>query len=520
MGLTILIVLFVALAVLSDIGEAKKRERKNKRYEFAPVAYANPNSAASSRWADDGMLKAAGLFKGKGVRIGLSQSGRGLHYGGAGNLILISPARTGKMVSVLAGALLERPNPKASRLIIDPKGELCAVTHAKAAQFSEVVAIDPFGTLKKNGVKGVKVVGFNPLAVLDPTSVSFGGDVDSVTDGVFAREAGGGDNAAFFNDSAALLLSAGIRAVFTKIGRKEERNLVAVREMICRDVFAWAERFAHCGDAAVETECSRYTSKQGRTSKSVEDIVSTFRTQTAFIGMEGIRESLMKDGIRACDLKRKPMTVYLILPLDKLGTKAVKWFRLCMSTWLNELLKEGPRGLGVLCVVDEFFSIGRLDVFQTAMSQAAGAAGLQLWPVLQDLAQLETMYPNQGWRTFLSCAVKIFFGGANLDKQTSEYIAELCGEREIVVQSRSIREDRRTGEVDVSDSGNTVWQKLIQPHEVRRMNDREMIVICEKVGGPVLAVRRPYWETHRGQGGRNPYWNGGGGWLKSVFGAR
>ena len=46
------------------------------------------------------------------------------------------------------------------------------------------------------------------------------------------------------------------------------------------------------------------------------------------------------------------------------------------------------------------------------MSQAAGAAGLQLWPVLQDLAQLQTMYPREGWRTFLSnTAVKIFFGG-------------------------------------------------------------------------------------------------------------
>jgi len=91
MGWTILIVFFVVLAVLSDMGQASKRKRRKEAYEFAPVAYNNPNSAASSRWADDGMLKAAGLFKGKGVRIGLSQSGRVLHYGGAGNLILISP---------------------------------------------------------------------------------------------------------------------------------------------------------------------------------------------------------------------------------------------------------------------------------------------------------------------------------------------------------------------------------------------------------------------------------------------
>ena len=516
-GVLILVLMVAALGDASERNGVRRRAQQAR--EFQPVTYDNPNSASSSRWACDRLLKKAGLFKGKGVRIGLSQSGPVLHYGGPGNLILISPARSGKMTCVLAPALLERANRKQSRDIIDSKGELCAITHAAAAKDSEVVAVDPFGTLKKNRVKGVKVVGCNPLAVLDPKSVSYGSDVDAITDGVFSHEAGGGDNAAFFNDSASLLLSTGIRAVFTRHGRKEERNLVAVREAICRDVFAFARRFANCGDAAVEAELSRYTSRLAPQSKSVEDIISTFRTQTAFIGMEGIRDSLMQDGIRALDLKRKPMTVYRILPLETLGTKAVKWFRLLLSTWLSEWLKAGPRGLPLLCLVDEFFSIGRLETFQAAMSQAAGAAGVQLWPVLQSLSQLQNMYPHEGWRTFLSnSAVKIFFGGTNLDREDAEYISALCGEREMVVSSRTVREDRSRSfgrglyDVDVSDSGSLTWQKLVQPHEVRRMHDREMIVFCEKVSGPIWAKRTPYYEggEFRGKYGRNPYYKGGG----------
>jgi hypothetical protein len=44
-----------------------------------------------------------------------------------------------------------------------------------------------------------------------------------------------------------------------------------------------------------------------------------------------------------------------------------------------------------------------------------------------------------------------------------------------------------------------------------RMNDREMIVFCEKVGGPVWAKRKPYFEgwEFRGKYRPNPYWNGG-----------
>ena len=67
------------------------------------------------------------------------------------------------------------------------------------------------------------------------------------------------------------------------------------------------------------------------------------------------------------------------------------------------------------------------------------------------------MYPREGWRTFLSnTAVKIFFGGHG-DRETSEYISSLCGDREMVTLSRSVREDRNRSvgglcDVDVSDS--------------------------------------------------------------------
>jgi type IV secretion system protein VirD4 len=241
--------------------------------------------------------------------------------------------------------------------------------------------------------------------------------------------------------------------------------------------------------------------------------------------MEGIRESLMADGLRWRDLKRKPMTVYLILPLDKLGTGATKWFRLCMSTGLNELLKAGPRGLPVLWVIDEFFSVNNppLKTFQAAMSQAAGAAKMQVLVVLQDLAQLQTMYPHgQGWRTFLSnSAVKIFFGGPMLDKETSEYIAQMCGEQEVIVSSRNVSDDkaRRVGDlydVNIGDGAAVAWQPLIRPHEVRRMSASEMIVFAEKVGAPIFGKRKPYWETHRGYR-PNPYYNGGGGGLFGIF---
>ncbi len=126
------------------------------------------------------------------------------------------------------------------------------------------------------------------------------------------------------------------------------------------------------------------------------------------------------------------MTVYIILPLDKLASCG-KWFRLCIAAALGDLLKAGPGGLPVLCVIDEFFSIGPLKAFQAAMSQAAGAAGLQLWPVLQDLAQLQTMYPQSraGAPSCQHCREDFLRRSRRPGHRGIHF--KLCGEREMVM---------------------------------------------------------------------------------------
>jgi type IV secretion system protein VirD4 len=512
-----LVLLFVA-GLQETEGQRIKKRRKLANTILEPVAYDNPQSPASARWASDKLLRKAGLFKGNGWRIGYSQSGRVLRYGGPGHLLLVAPPRSGKAISVLIQALLERC--KASRIIIDPKAELYAITHEFASRFSKVVVIDPFGLVKRLGIKWGKIVGLNPLASLDPKSVSFGGDVASLADAIVWQEEGGsGDR--HFTDSARQLVAAVIR-VLVKYGKPEEKNLVTVREKICGDIFGFARKYVNCGDSMVRQALARYARQGAEESRELNSVISTAVVQTDFLAVEGISDSLMDGGLRFSDLKRKRMTVYIVLPLDKLASCG-KWFRLCIAAALGDLLKAGPGGLPVLCVIDEFFSIGPLKAFQTAMSQAAGAASLQLWPVLQDLAQLQTMYPNQGWRTFLSTtAVKIFFGGH--DWATAEEISKMCGERELIVPTGSVREnpDKHVGklyDVDITESSGRTWERLVWPHQVARMSAREMIVFCEKVGGPIWAKRKPYFEgwEFRGKYGRNPYYKNGG-WVKAIFG--
>ena len=488
----------------THFGETTWQRRERELLEFEPKNYANRNSQSSARLADDKMLKKAGLFKGKGWRFGYSKSGRLLRYDGPGHMLLVAPPRSGKAVSVLVGMLLEKR--RGSCIIIDPKGELCAITAHAAKSFSDVVIINPFGPLPDapKAFKGLRSVGFNPLDALDPNSISFGGDLDDLADGIVLHQSGG--ESSFFDDTARQLVSTVMR-VIVRTYPVAERNLVTVRKIIAGDVFAFARKWIGSADELVREGLNDYAQRGAEQRKALGDCISTARTQTDFIGKEGIMQSLRRSEFRFDDVKRKPMTVYIVLPLDKLASCG-KWFRLCMAAMLSALLKAGPGGLPVLCICDEFFSIGPLKTFQTAMSQAAGAAKLQLLPVLQDLAQLETMYPNQGWRTFLSCAaVKIFFGSHG-DKQTSEYVSEMCGEREIVVQSVSFHRRNPRAELEGSNSSSTTWQRLVQPHEIRRMDLRtEMIAFVEGVPGPVWGTRRAYYDCREfaGKYRPNPY---------------
>jgi hypothetical protein len=80
-----------------------------------------------------------------------------------------------------------------------------------------------------------------------------------------------------------------------------------------------------------------------------------------------------------------------------------RWLRLLVAQAIGEMARSSakpPRP--VLFLLDEFAALGRLQPVERAMGLMAGY-GLQLWPILQDLHQLRSLYgKNAG--TFLSNA--------------------------------------------------------------------------------------------------------------------
>jgi type IV secretion system protein VirD4 len=195
---------------------------------------------------------------------------------------------------------------------------------------------------------------------------------------------------------------------------------------------------------------------------------------------------------------------------------------LILETALSDLLNETQCGKRkrkpVLIIVDEMAQLGaNMKILENCMGMAAGAAGVQVWCVLQDLSQLKGMFA-QTWETFIqNCGVTMWFGAR--DQTTREYVSKLSGTSEVLSHSRSVTIDRISGEPVVNDSATQFGRPLLLPHEVGEIAPDEMIAFVEDVA-TIRAKRKPYFRVvkFRGKYRKNPYvTNEGGGLFGWLF---
>ena len=103
-------------------------------------------------------------------------------------------------------------------------------------------------------------------------------------------------------------------------------------------------------------------------------------------------------------LKEGNATLYLVLPPDALGPRGT-FLRLFVSMTLNVMMSDLAEKDDARCLfmLDEFYSLGSLDIVAQAMGLMRGY-GVQLWPFMQDLGQLLKLYGDHLSETFFGNA--------------------------------------------------------------------------------------------------------------------
>jgi type IV secretion system protein VirD4 len=476
-------------------------------------------------------------------------TGRKIRYYGDQHILVLGPNGKGKGTRFLMLNLLQMSG--SSIVVIDPKGELAAVTAPYRRTLGRVVIINPFGVLTDiDGYEDLKSDGFNPLARLDPTAKSFNADAARLAEALVTVEEG---QNAHFSQSARALVAALI--MFAVIEKKEPSvgagfrppgagnpNAVALPGQYAdraragaplgtiarvRELLALASEERQWGKAEprgipklaetiMEMHSTNFAGMRNKASqftnwnREIQGVASSAKIQTEPFDDPEIAEDLAKDGFDFRDLKKRPTTVYLILPPDMMARHS-KWLRILLTSALQSVMRPRKRGEPkVLILMDEFYALGHLEIISTVWALVRGY-GIQMIPVLQDLNQLKHLYPKI-WETFIGMAGVVMSFSPN-DLSTAEWLSKRMGERSrlaISYNSGSSSGGSGPGGTTEGFSYTSVKAPLATPHQLLGLGKDKVIVSLDGLSD-VIAVEAPaYYEIVQTdlRARKNPYYHG------------
>lgn len=455
-----------------------------------------PTTFGSSRWATSDDLREKDLLGRDGIILGSIPSDENpgqpaaVSYEGDRHLLTSAPTRSGKGVSHIVPNLLSY---QGSALVIDPKGENAMIT-AKARQKmgQDVYCFDPWH------ISGLGAARFNPLDWLDL------GDVDATENAMLLADAlvqksSHGD--AFWREEAKALLQGLILLVAFDEAYSGQRHLGTVRDLLLLsgdEMKALFQQMANSPHHIVASTGGRSLQKE---EKLMANVLASAQAETHFLDSARIREAMAVSDFKFEDLKKRPMTIYLILPADRLGA-----FGRVLRLLVQQAITVNARNIEdkpekpVLFILDEMPALGRLTMVEQAYGLMAGF-GIQLWGITQNLSQLKKVY-GEDYETFIgNSGVIAYFGSP--DKTTAEYFSTLCGVTTVWNISSAIATafSSSTGGSGGSRSSSTTntdnraasQRKLAYPDELIRMSNHEQLILIEN-NYPIMANKLRWFE--------------------------
>jgi type IV secretion system protein VirD4 len=424
-----------------------------------------------------------GLDGPTGVLLG-RLDGRLLRFGADGHLLTVAPTRSGKGVSGVVPNLLDHPG---AVVVTDPKGENYAVTaRRRRALGQQVVALDPFDVAGGDGA-------FNPLGLLDAESIDAVDDAAMLADMLVLVE--GPQEAAFWTEEARALL-AGLILHVAANEPPELRTLARVRALLtlAPDDFAALLEAMQASPAARGLVARAAARVLQKAPKERSAVVSTAQSHTHFLDSARMERVLGRSTVDLADLKRGALSLYLVLPPERLDTYA-RWLRLMVACGVLAMTRApGAPRARVLFLLDEFPHLGRMAPVERAVA-LVGSYGARFWIFVQDLAQLERAY-GKGANSFLANADVLQAFGTN-DLATSETLSKLTGDATVATASENRSAGISRGRGGSAQQGAAIThgetgRKLLLPDEVRRLpRDRQLLFV--KGAAPILAAKLAYY---------------------------
>ncbi len=324
-------------------------------------------------------------------------------------MAIIAPTGSGKGRDFIIPNILHHNGPL---IVTDPKGELHAVTGRHRRKKGQVAALRPFGR---------KIDTLNPFDYFALPGSRLETDAEMFTSYLSAGHEFGSEP--FWTDSATGLL-AGLIACMVSCGNPSIRTLTRI--LYADDLAMHIARQLDAGREGSRLAHDEFVAFLNiPVDKTRPCVLSTAQTYIKCLAADDVARSMEDSTISLRKvLAGEPFTLYIIIPPEKLHSHRAL-LRLWIGVLLNTILKRQCQPEHrTLFILEEAAQLGTFPPLLTATTLMR-AYGLQLITVWQNLAQMQSRYPDD-WTTILdNCEVIMWFGLAHYG--SARELGAYCG---------------------------------------------------------------------------------------------
>ena len=461
----------VSLGMFAGLVASSNRRRKPVKHEGV---HGTARFMSEPEIRQSGLLPRSGQPS-AGVYVGGWTDGKGrIHYlrhDGPEHCIVIAPTRSGKGVGNILPTLLSWP---ASSLIYDEKGELWQLTAGWRAGHADNVVIrwEPGAVEGSAGFNFLEEVRIGtPYEVADAQNLAQM-ICDPNGDGIEGKDHWGKTS---FDLLAAVILhvmykakkrgeTAGLADVAYVLSDPEEKSDVLWEEMR-------SNRHLSTGTHPVIAAAGR--DQLDRPEKERGSVLSSAKTYLTLVKDPIIAANTKRSDFRIMDLMNheRPVSLYVVTRGgDKERLRPL--IRLLLTMAMRQLMgvelkyHNGqpllPHKHRLLMMLDEFPSLGKLQIVQDALPKCAGY-GIKAFLAAQNREQMFGAY-GQHQNITANCHIRIVY--APNEWESAEWISRMVGNTTIVKEDVTESGERFGSLKNVSRTYHEVSRPLLTPDEI------------------------------------------------------
>lgn len=412
-----------------------------------------------------------GLFKKdkESVIVGRYRN-KPIYVGGNESVLVCSAMGGGKTTSIAIPNIF---NWGGSAIINDLKGELWALTRTQREKMGSKCCLFAPG----EDIRGANY--FNPFYFVNKNRQFWIRDLQRIAE-VLMPDDNGHSNSFWVNASRTIFVA----IAFDCLEKDSEKlNLKYIYEKSKKSNLL---EFLLDLDADGSTEVRQSLSSiLMADEKSQSNMLSDFINRLNLYSDPLIQKWTSKNTINLNKLREENHSIYLKLnPSDQDRLKPL--MTLFWSTFLNESTRREPlpSELKVLCVLDEFASIGKIPLLKNGMAYLR-SYGVRAIIVVQYLDQIRSTYGEKDSEAFLNCKTKLAFSiSSNKD---AEWFSRLMGQTTKRIKTSSLSSGRKTRNI------NKQSRYLLTPDEIMRLKKDQLIFFYEGED-PVICKKNYYYK--------------------------